>query len=174
MKHFRRLVSLLALTATLGGLVGCAGYKLGAVKPAALADIRSMAVPTFINQTQEPRASVLVTNALIGKMMTDGTYEISTIDKADAVLRGTITDINRRQLRGTRIDVLRTRELEVSVVVEYVVEDLGTGSEIDSGTVTGKTNIFLDPNFQLSERQAVQDAAERLAFSLTSRLTEGF
>ena len=174
MKFFRRLVLLLALTATLGGLVGCAGYKLGSVKPSAFADIRTMAIPTFINQTQEPRAAVLVSNAVIGQMQTDGTYQISTIDKADAVLRGTITNINRRQLRGARIDVLKTRELEVSVVVSYVVEDLGTGSEIDRGTVTGRTNIFLDPNFQLSERQAVQDAAGNLAIVLTSRLTEGF
>ena len=173
MKFFRRSVILLALSGMLGGLVGCGGYKLGAVKPAAFADIRSMAIPTFINNTQEPRASVLVTNALIGKMQTDGTYAIDTVDNADAVLRGTITNIQRRQLRGARTDVLRTRELEVTVIVEYVVEDLGTGSEIERGTASGRTNIFLDPNFQLSERQAVQDAAEELAISLTSKLTEG-
>ena len=133
-----------------------------------------MAIPTFINNTQEPRASVLITNAVIGQMQTDGTYRIDTEDKADAVLRGTITNIERRQLRGARTDVLKTRELEVSVVVDFVVEDLGTGSEIDRGSVRGRTNIFLDPNFQLTERQAVQDAAEKLAIALTSRLTEGF
>ncbi len=173
MKFFRRSVILLSLTGILSGLVSCAGYKLGAVKPAALADISSMAIPTFINNTQEPRVSVLISNAVIGQMQTDGTYTIDTVDKADAVLRGTITNIERRQLRGARTDVLKTRELEVSVVVEFSIEDLGTGSEIDRGTVRGKTNIFLDPNFQLSERQAVQDAAERLAIALTSRLTEG-
>lgn len=174
MKLFRRFLLLLALSGTLFGLVGCAGYKLGAVKPSALADIRTMAVPTFKNKTQEPRAAVLVTNAVIGQMQTDGTYQIETIDRADAVLKASIMEIKRRQLRGARTDVLKTNELEVTVVVEYVVEDLGTGSEIDSGSVTGRTNIFLDPNFQLSERQAVQNAAEKLAISLTSRLSEGF
>jgi hypothetical protein len=174
MKLFKRLLVLLTLTGTLVGLVGCAGYQLGAVKPSAFADIRTMAIPTFKNKTQEPRAAVLVTNAVIGQMQTDGTYQIETVDKADAVLRASITNIIRRQLRGARTDVLKTRELEVILEVEYVIEDLGTGSEIDSGTVTGRTNIFLDPNFQLSERQAVQNAAERLAITLTSRLTEGF
>ena len=155
-------------------MVGCAGYKLGSVKPTAFTDIRSMAIPTFTNDTQEPRISVLITNAVIGRMQMDGTYKIATIDNADAVLRGTITSIVRRPLRGARVDVLKTREMEVTVVVEYVVEDLGTGSEIDSGSVTGKTNIFLAPNFQLTERQAIQDAGERLALALTSQLTEGF
>ena len=59
MNFLRRSLILLALTGLLGGLVGCAGYQLGAVKPAALADIRSMAIPTFINNTLEPRISVL-------------------------------------------------------------------------------------------------------------------
>ena len=174
MKLFRRSILLLALTGILGGLVGCAGYKLGAVKPSIMTDIRSMAVPTFKNLTQEPKISVLVSNAVIGQMQSDGTYKIATIENADAVLRGTITRIDKRPLRGARTDVLKTRELEVSLVVEFVVEDLGTGSELDRGSITGKTNIFLDPNFQLSERQAIQNAAEKLAISLTSRLTEGF
>ena len=174
MKLFRRTVLLLALFGILGGLVGCAGYRLGSVKPAAMADIRSMAIPTFKNLTLEPKSAVLVTNAVIGQMQTDGTYQIATVENADAVLHATITNILKRPLRGARNDVLKTRELEVSLVVEYVVEDLGTGSEIDRGTVTGQTNIFLDPNFQLTERQAVQAAAEQLAIELTSRLTEGF
>ncbi|MGI9241891.1 MAG: LPS assembly lipoprotein LptE [Verrucomicrobiales bacterium] len=139
-----------------------------------MADIRSMAIPTFTNKTLEPKSAVLVTNAVIGQMHTDGTYKIANLEEADSVLRGTITNIIRRPLRGARVDVLKTREMEVSLVVEYVVEDLGTGGEIDGGTVTGKTNIFLDPNFQLTERQAVQAAAEQLAIELTSRLTEGF
>lgn len=174
MKLFKRSVLLLALTGILGGLVGCAGYRLGSVKPSAMADIRTMAIPTFTNETLEPKIAVLMSNALIGQMQTDGTYQIATIDKADAILRGTIKNVLRRPLRGARTDVLKTREMEISVVVDYVVEDLGTGGEIDSGTVTGQTNIFLDPNFQLSERQAVQAAGEQMAIELTSRLTEGF
>ena len=158
----------------LGGLVGCAGYQLGSIKPSAMADIRSLAIPTFKNQTQEPKIAVLLTNSFIGQIHTDGTYEVKTVENADAVLRGTIVNIDKRPLRGARTDVLKTRELEVIVVVEYVVEDLGTGSEIDRGTVTGRTNVFLDPNFQLSERQAIQNAAEELGQTLTVRLTEGF
>lgn len=174
MKLFRRSVLLLALTGILGGLVSCAGYKLGAVKPSALADIRSMAIPPFKNATQEPKISVLISNTVIGQMQRDGTYTIASVDNADAVLRGTITQIDKRPLRGARTDVLKTREMEVIVVVEFVVEDLGTGGEIDRGSVTGRSNIFLDPNVQLSERQAIQNAAEKLANTLTSRLTEGF
>jgi len=174
MKLFKRSFLILALTAAVGSLSSCAGYKLGSVKPTAMADIRTMAIPTFKNQTQEPKIQVLTTNAVISQMQLDGTYQISTIDKADAVLRGTITNINKRALRGARTDVLKTSEFEVSVVVEFTVEDLNTGTQLEGGSVTGRTNIFLDPNLQLTERQAIQQAAEKLAVTLTSRLSEGF
>ena len=82
--------------------------------------------------------------------------------------------IDRRQLRASRTDVLRTSEIEIILKLDFVLEDAETGAELDQGTVTGRTSIYLDPNFQLSERQALQLAAEKAAQKLTSRIAEGF
>ena len=38
----------------------------------------------------------------------------------------------------------------------------------------GSTSVFLDANFQLSERQAIDDASRRMAEELVSRLAEGW
>ncbi len=152
----------------------CAGYRLGSVKGAAMAHVDSIAVPTFANDTLEPRAQVLVTNEVIKHLQRDGTYRIADPKRGgDAILHGKILNIERRQLRASRTDVLRTREIEIMLTLEFSLEDAETGAELDRGVVTGRTGVYLDPNFQLTERQAIQLAAEDAAESLASRLGEG-
>jgi outer membrane lipopolysaccharide assembly protein LptE/RlpB len=136
--------------------------------------IQSLAVPTFRNLTLEPRSAVLVTNNVVRQFQIDGTYQIKDSQNADAVLRGTIREFTRRQLRSARNNNLRTRELELILYVDYTVEDPASGSVLSRGTVNGSTSVFLDPNFQLSERQAIDDASRKMAEELVSRLTEGW
>jgi hypothetical protein len=154
-------------------LSACAGYRLGPVKPDSLAQVQNIAVPTFRNMTLEPRSSVLVTNEVIDRVQKDGTYQVTSSGKADAILKGTISDFARRQLRGSRTNVLRTREMEVQLFIDYVLEDARTHVVLAEGRARGTTHMFLDPNFELSDRQALNDAAEDAARDLVMRLTEG-
>ena len=163
---------LLAAAALL--LPSCAGYHAGSSKPGRMESVQSLAVPTFRNLTLEPRSAVLVTNNVVRQLQIDGTYQIKSTENADAVLRGTITQFTRRQLRSARNNNLRTRELELIMNVEYTVEEPLTGNVLVRGNVDGRTSVFLDPNFQLSERQALDDASRKMAEELVSRLTEGW
>jgi len=181
--------------ATLTLLNGCAGYQLGSTKPEAFAHIDSIWVPTFNNETLEPRLAVLTTNSVISKLQQDGTYKITNKDSADVALRGTITKIERRQQRSTNTNILRTRELMVTLEVEFYLEDLTTGrkiepadpfgvdrNQVDAATgrrrsgnrVVGRTTLFLDPNLQTSEREAFPLAAEDAAEQIVSSISEGW
>ncbi|MEM9479353.1 MAG: LPS assembly lipoprotein LptE [Verrucomicrobiota bacterium] len=155
-------------------LTGCAGYKLGPVKPTELAHIETLAVPTFLNDTLEPRISVMVTNQVIKTLQNDGSYKVASLENADAVMRGRIEVIDRRQARGARTEVLRTRELEVTVNIQFAIEHAETGAVLSKGVSRGHSTVFLDPNFQLSERQAIQKASEEAARRLVSSISEGF
>lgn len=155
-------------------LPGCAGYTTGSGKPGRMANVESIAVPTFRNLTLEPRSAVLVTNNVVRQFQLDGTYQIKDAQEADAVLRGTIREFARRQLRSARNNNLRTRELELLMTVDFVVEEPVTGNLLSKGTVQGSTSVFLDPNFQLSERQAIDDASRKMSEELVSRLAEGW
>lgn len=187
------LLALLVMTAIFSN--GCAGYQLGAVKPSVYASINKIHVPTFENATLEPRLAVLTTNAVIKALQADGTYQITDQENADAVLRGKITRIQRRQLRSARRDTLKTREMLIYMVIEWSLHDPVTGDKLDyreaknidessrdsstslrirPGRVIGQTQIFLDPNFQLSERDALPLAAQDAAKVLTSQLSEGW
>jgi len=165
--------SLLCLSVVILALTGCSGYQLGSSKPAVLNNVQKLAVPTFKNDTLEPRLEVLVTNALIKKIQMDGAYQIVPVSEADAVLRGTITTIDRSQFRSARNNTLRTSELLMRLLVNYQIEDQ-TGAPIYTGAARGQSNIVLDPNVQLSERQGLADAAESLSTTMASQISEGW
>jgi hypothetical protein len=76
-------------------------------------------------------------------------------------------------LRAARNNSLRTRELELRVWIDYTVETRD-GAVLLRGTANGSTSLFLDPNFQLTERQGIDDASLRAAEDLVSRLCEGW
>lgn len=154
-------------------LTGCSGYQLGSSRPTQLANVKKLAVPTFKNDTLEPRLEVLTTNAIIKKLQLDGAYEIVPVSEADAVLKGTISTIERSQFRSARNNTLRTSELLMRLVVNYTVED-NTGATLRTGSVRGASNIMLDANQQMAERQGLADAAERLSSTLVSQISEGW
>lgn len=172
MKKFQVLPVLLCLSAMLI-LNSCAGYQLGSSKPAKLANVNKLAIPTFKNDTLEPRLEVLTTNALIKKVQMDGAYQVVPRDEADAVLVCTIQNIRRNPFRTARFNTLRTSELQMQILVQYKVEDLN-GTALLSGVAVGTSNIVVDPNAQLSERQALADAAEKLSTDLASAISEGW
>lgn len=168
----RLFLLLLSLTGLM--LTGCAGYRLGSNKPAHLADVVKIAVPTCENETLEPRLNVLFTNAVIKQLQTDGTYQITSKADADAVLEMKILNIDRSQFRAVRSNVLRTSELRVELRADYKLRETGTGTVLHSGRVYGSSYIVLDPNFQLSEHQAMEEASQRIALNLVSEIADGW
>jgi len=172
---FHRVLSRTAavLAAPVLLLTGCAGYSVGPIKPARLASVNSIAVPTFKNMTLEPRSSVLVTNEVVKRLQSDGSYTIASTTSADAVLKGTLAEIRRRPLRSARFNTLRTREMEFEIYIDFTLEDARTREVLADGRARGSSNIFLDENFQLTERQALNEAAAEAARDLVTRLSEG-
>lgn len=172
---FQRILSRAALLAApaLLMLTGCAGYHFGSVKPESLANIKVLAVPTFKNMTLEPRSSVLITNEVISRLQMDGTYKVASTASAEAVLKGTIAEIRRRPLRSARFNTLKTREMQFELYIDYTLEDAATKQVLAEGRARGASHIFLDENFQLTERQSLNEAAADAARDLVSRLSEG-
>lgn len=155
-------------------LSSCAGYHIGNSKPEHLAKIEKLAVPTFKNDTLEPRLSVLLTNAVIKQLQAEGAYKITSEGKADGVLECRIKRIVRSPFRSVRTNVLVTSELRVDLYVDYKVKEAGTKTVLHSGRVYGSSAIVLDPNFQLSEHQAMEEASQRIASQLVSEIAEGW
>lgn len=174
----RPLTSLLAIAPLLIG--GCAGYKIGPVKPTRFANVQTIAVNTFKNQTLQPRVEVLLASAVIKQIQQDGTYKVADESQADAILEGTLEEIRRRPMRFVRGNVLQTREYNLQVRVHYKVTQRSTGKVLEDRVVTGDTSFFVSGSGSIAadvnqdEIQAFPLAAEELSVRLVSQIAEGW
>jgi hypothetical protein len=172
----RRLL-LLALAGLFGG---CAGYEIGPIKPKRMREVSSLAVPSFKNDTLEPRIEALLANAVIKQIQQDGTYRVAGTEDADAIVECTLEEIVRRPARSVRGNVLQTREYLLLLRARYVVLDRATGAQLDSRSVTGQTSFFVSGTNNIAadvntdERQAFPIAAEDMATRMVSQLAEGW
>lgn len=169
MKRFSLLLASLCLLV----LPGCAGYSLGAQKPAHLRHVTKLAIPTFKNQTLEQRLSAEVTNAIIKQVQNQGAYQIVARKDAEAVLEGTIQQIQRSQFRSDRNNILRTSQILATLNCSYSIKDTA-GTLLHNGSASADSYIILDSNLQLSETQLLEDAAQRLANTVADDISEGW
>ena len=159
-----RLACLLPLVAL--ATASCTGYQLGGAKPAVLRDVKNITIPMFHNDTLHPRADAMVQ---------DGTYRITSLDKADAVLEGTVRTIDYMALRTARLDTLRPEELQNTVTLTWTLKDAKNPAKtLASGISTGTSRFFVDSNLQTSRTNALPDALQRASESMVSKLANGF
>lgn len=169
------IMKTLALLAPLFLLASCAGYRLGGVKPASLDQVKNITVPMFSNSTQHPRAEALATSAVANAIVQDGTYRISTLDEADAVLEGNLREIRYSTIRGTRLDTLLPEELANTVTLNWTLRDARNPTRIlASGTSTGSSQLFVSANLQTARNNALPEALERAGEALVSRIANGY
>ncbi len=182
MRHLRlfsffALLGLPLLAITVGG---CAGYHVGPIKPKIYSGVSTIAVPSFINETLEPRVEVLLADTVIKQIQQDGTYKIASEKDADAILECTLDSMIRQPARSVRGNVLHSREYTLLLKVRYRVLNRRTGAVIDRRNVLGTTSFFVSGSSILAadvnsdERQAIPLAAEDLAVRLVSQISEGW
>lgn len=155
-------------------LSGCAGYRVGDVKPNYLQGVRKIAVLNFRNATFNPRVETLVTNTIIKQFQQDGTYQITNPDEADAILDGVVSGISRGPTRSVRGNVLATNEFNLGLTIGYTLRDKSGKALAGPGNVTGGTSFFVGTDVTTDERQALPLAAQDLAVRLVSQISEGW
>ncbi|MGE9270252.1 MAG: hypothetical protein ACQKBU_05560 [Verrucomicrobiales bacterium] len=156
-------------------LASCAGYQLDGAKPAILKDVQTIHVPMFRNDTLHPRAEALATSAATEAIVEDGTYRIASPDQADAILEGTLHQIQYSQLRSARLDTLRPEELQNAVTLNWILRDARDPTTVLArGSSTGSSRFFVDSNLQTSRNNALPDALQRASDAMISRIANGF
>jgi hypothetical protein len=153
---------------------GCAGYRIGDVKPHALRNVRTIAVNNFRNATFHPRVETLVTNTIIKQLQQDGTFTLTTADKADAILDGTVVGINRTPARGVSGNVLATAEFALGVTISYAMKAKDGTPLVGPAQMVGGTSFFVGNDVTTDERQALPVAVQDVATRLVSQISEGW
>ena len=170
-----RIICCMLMGLVLPWMASCAGYRVGGVKPAALAGVHRIAVPMFENGTLHPRAEAVATSAVTEALSTDGTYRLSLRKDADAVLEGKVSDIRYSTIRGSRFDTLLPEELTNQVTIQWTLRDASNPIKVlAEGKSTGKSQLFVSSNLQTARNNALPEAMERAAEQLVSRISTGF
>jgi hypothetical protein len=164
------------LVALLGVVLSsCAGYQLGGSKPPSLAGVERISVSMLENGTLHPRAEAIATSAVTSALVQNGTYRLSELDRADAVLEGEVSSIEYSALRGSRLDAMAAEELTNTVRISWRLKDARDPTRLlASGSSTGQSTFFADSNLQTARQNALPDAFERAAQNLILKLASGY
>lgn len=164
-----------AVLVILIGLAGCAGYRIGNQKPEQLAGISRIAVPMATNDTLHPRAETFATSAVADAMAQDGTYRLSTLDQADAVLELRVSHLDYNTIRGSRVDTLLPIELANKVTINWSLRDASDPTRVlAAGSSSGRSQLFVSSNLQTARNNALTESVERAAKQLVARISNGF
>jgi hypothetical protein len=160
--------AVLVCAATL--LSGCAGYRLGSMLPP---DIKTVHVPTFINQTLEPQIEMAATRSALSEFQRDGSLKLTAESEADAILQVKLTDyrITPLQYDNTRLtaateyritlyaSILLTRKSDHKVIVEHP-------------RCYGESTFPMVGDLSSSKRVGLPKAAKDLAHDIVQKVTE--
>jgi len=160
------MMGLLVLTAVGGGC----GYRVGTLLPE---HIKTIAVPVFVNETNEPQFEIQATNAVINQLATDGTLRVVPEGEADVVLSVRLIRYERKAIRYT--GATRPAEYRLTVTVLATLHDTREGTDLWKDVrLSGNTEFVVGAGLPAAERRARPEALEDLAHDVVERIVEGW
>lgn len=123
-----RVFKTILLVAAVSVLASC-GYHFNGEGAGPKPGLKSIAIPVFINKTSEPNAGAIFADALRQEFMQKGNMCVVTVEDAEAVFRGTISNIFIQPVAHhavNQVDNRITVENRLVVVVDIRCEDKET------------------------------------------------
>ncbi|WFB35452.1 LptE family protein [Kiritimatiellota bacterium B12222] len=171
MSHFRTL-ALLPLLGLFLLQTGCQGYKLGSQLPD---DIKTVYVPTVLNETNEPLLEGQITKAVMDRLQRDGSLKISNEQEADAILYVTVNAYKTNPLTYESSNTARPDEylLTIGASIELVRRESGA-TIVKSTGLQGQDEFALVGDLTNAKSNALPDAADDLARYIVAAVTESW
>jgi outer membrane lipopolysaccharide assembly protein LptE/RlpB len=140
---------------------------------------RNLAVPVFFNATNEPYVDVDMTQAVVEEFLTDGRLRVVDLADADLVLRGRIDKYEATAVSFNPASYVQ--QYRIRIVIEASLQDLRTKKILWQEKGIESNFISEYPvalgNIQatrVAKEAAIQKASQDIAWTLRSRILEGF
>ncbi len=154
---------------------GC-GYRLGGEGFGPSPEIRSIAIPTFINETYEAGIETIVTNALLRELIKDRRVKVVGEDEADAIMEGTVKSFSISSVAYDPTGVVL--EYRTWVALDVILKRNKKGEVLWSKRGLMESDVYrVSSDVLLTEAEkerAIQKIARELARRIRRRLFEGF
>ncbi len=171
-------ISVLASAAVLAALAlssfpGCASYRLGSMLPPG---IKTVYVPTFVNETSEPFIEVDATRATIQALQTDGSLKlVGSPDDADSILNVTIFSYELEPLTYDSQRRTAANEYRLLLSARVVLTDAKTGRVIsENPLVQGQSTFDIAGDFTSSKASGLPAAVRDLGRRIVPAVVEAW
>lgn len=157
------------ITLTLASLLilaGCASYRFTSKVPA---EVRTISVPVFENESDFPELDAIVTQYTLREFQREGTFKIKNTEEASYKLIGCVTRANSRSLSYNRNYNSRTSEYQHTVVVRITLVERSTGKILINDMPVRASTSFLTQGDMLT---GMQNAAPRVAKELAQGIVD--
>lgn len=164
--------SLLALLAASVALAGCTGYRLGSMLPP---DIRTVHVPSFINETSEPLLEIECHRAVIEALQRDGSLRITDEEAADAILRVRLHEYRLEPVVFDSRDASNVRQYRTKLAAAMTLTRKADGKVIvERPSVRGEGVFNVAGDLSSSKRTGLPAAAADLARNIVQQMVEAW
>lgn len=161
MRMMKIVVPLAALA-----VAGCSGYSW---KPSVPAAMRTVAVPTFANESDVTELGSVVTRQILREFQQEGTYRIVPPGRSAVEVQGRIRSGESKVIAYERNTGARNREHGFDVVAEVSFVDKTSGRILVDNRVYRAHTTFLAGNDVLTGRR---DASGRIAEELARQIVD--
>ncbi len=170
---------IMILAVLLSVFLSSCGYQATPVGGRVPENVKTVAIPVFINGTNEPYVDVEITKAVVEEFLTDGRLQVVSLEAADVVLRGRVVRFDLTPLSYT-VDSY-VQQYMVSISVNVSIED--TKSQKILWQEQGLSTIFVSSYpitigditaTKIAKDGAIKNASKDIASTLRSRVLEGF
>ncbi len=167
------------LAALLIVFMSSCGYHATPVGGIVPENVKTIAIPVFINGTNEPYVDVEITKAVVEEFLTDGRLQVVSLEAADVVLRGRVVRFDLTPLSYTVDSYVQQYMVNISVNVS--IEE--AKSQKILWQEQGLSTIFVSSYpitigditaTKIAKDGAIKNASKDIASTLRSRVLEGF
>ncbi len=138
-------------------------------------DIRTVHVPTFINETDEPLLEVDTTRSAVRTIQRDGSLRLAGEDEADAVLQVRLVDFEITPIAFDRERRAAAEEYRIYITAHVILMRSGTNEVItEVPRVRGENTFLLAGDLTTSKQAGIPGAADDLAQLIISQLVEAW
>ncbi|NLG35222.1 MAG: LptE family protein [Lentisphaerae bacterium] len=149
---------------------GCANYRLGSMLPD---DIRTVHIPTCVNETTEPLIEQDVTRAILSQVQMDGSLRVAPPETADTILDVTLLRFWLDPVAYARGESSTANQYRMSIRAAFVLRRRADNSVVvESSGITGWYDFDFAGDLTSSKAVALRPAAEDLGRRILNRIVQ--
>ena len=150
-------------------LAGCANYRWTSPVPA---DMRTVNVPTFRNESDVVEIGAVATRQVLREFQREGTFKIAAADDAAIEVQGVIKSASASLIHFKRASSMRAFEQRLVIAAAVSVVDRRSGKVVvNNRPYVAETTYFSDTDIATARRDASGRAAEDLARQIVDDVT---